>query len=402
MGKKFLDLTNRQFGKFTVICKTDDHIRTNGKHITMWHCKCKCGQEHDISEECLLAGATGVCKCSWRYFTPTNFNDLTGQKFGRLTVIRRSSNLNNSTMWDCVCECGNTTTVDASALVTGNTTSCGCYSVEVASNNFKDITGVRFGRLVALERNVYKKNSKRSQVTWKCRCDCGNIVDITYDNLSNGNTNSCGCLKKELTTKLFLDDLTGQMFGNLTVVRRAEDYISPSGNHQTQWECKCSCGNTKIVHANSLKQGYTKSCGCISYSNGEDVISDILTLNNISFKQHESFDDCRFLNTNRMAEFDFFVNNEYIIEYDGEQHFLPVAFNGSKTAIQNFKKTKEHDLFKNRYCFNKQIPIIRIPYTHLKNICIEDLMLETTSFLLTDQNEYDYYVRHGGEIWLKE
>lgn len=60
-------------------------------------------------------------------------------------------------------------------------------------------------------------------------------------------------------------DLTGKVFGRLTVIERAEDRIYPSGQKQTQWVCKCSCvnQNTVIVSTNSLNSGQVKSCGCL-------------------------------------------------------------------------------------------------------------------------------------------
>lgn len=60
-------------------------------------------------------------------------------------------------------------------------------------------------------------------------------------------------------------DLTGMTFDRLTVICRAEDYVSPQGNHMVQWLCRCSCGNPNeiIVVGNSLKRGLTKSCGCL-------------------------------------------------------------------------------------------------------------------------------------------
>ena len=59
------------------------------------------------------------------------FNDLTGLKFGRLTVIEQApNNRNNKVMWRCLCDCGNETTVIGSRLVTGRTRSCGCLTIE--------------------------------------------------------------------------------------------------------------------------------------------------------------------------------------------------------------------------------------------------------------------------------
>lgn len=59
-------------------------------------------------------------------------------------------------------------------------------------------------------------------------------------------------------------DLTGQKFGRLTVVERAEDYVTKNGKKYTQWLCKCECGNIKIISTSRLKDGTTKSCGCLS------------------------------------------------------------------------------------------------------------------------------------------
>lgn len=60
-----------------------------------------------------------------------------------------------------------------------------------------------------------------------------------------------------------LIDLTGQRFGRLTVIERVEDHINPSGKPRPQWLCHCDCGNEKIVSADNLKYGGTKSCGCL-------------------------------------------------------------------------------------------------------------------------------------------
>ena len=57
-------------------------------------------------------------------------------------------------------------------------------------------------------------------------------------------------------------DLTGQRFGKLMVVSRADDYIKPNGNKIIQWRCVCDCGNEVVVRGEYLKSGHTKSCGC--------------------------------------------------------------------------------------------------------------------------------------------
>jgi len=61
------------------------------------------------------------------------------------------------------------------------------------------------------------------------------------------------------------EDLTGQRFGRLTVISQAEDYISPSGVRVAKWNCLCSCNEHKTIQVfgSSLKNGNTKSCGCL-------------------------------------------------------------------------------------------------------------------------------------------
>lgn len=59
------------------------------------------------------------------------YKDLTGQKFGKLTVLKYSHSKNHRSYWLCQCECGNTTIVSASELRTENTKSCGCLRVEL-------------------------------------------------------------------------------------------------------------------------------------------------------------------------------------------------------------------------------------------------------------------------------
>lgn len=66
-------------------------------------------------------------------------------------------------------------------------------------SKFKDITGKRFGRLVALHR----LHNTKGKTKWLCICDCGNFKEVYYESLRAGFTNSCGCLQKEVTSERF-------------------------------------------------------------------------------------------------------------------------------------------------------------------------------------------------------
>lgn len=65
--------------------------------------------------------------------------------------------------------------------------------------NPKDLTGQRFGRLVAVES--VGRDSRSTYRLWRCICDCGNECYVNTNNLTSGDTRSCGCLKSELTSK---------------------------------------------------------------------------------------------------------------------------------------------------------------------------------------------------------
>jgi len=83
--------------------------------------------------------------------------DRTGQRFGKLTVIGRDANRNGKVYWICQCDCGNLVSVESYKLKIGNTTSCGC---EQYNRPYCDLSGQKFGMLTVIERISNKKNSK--------------------------------------------------------------------------------------------------------------------------------------------------------------------------------------------------------------------------------------------------
>lgn len=61
-----------------------------------------------------------------------------------------------------------------------------------------------------------------------------------------------------------ISDITGKRFGRLVAIKRVESIQYPCGAKLSAWECKCDCGNTKVVTLSALTTGNTQSCGCIS------------------------------------------------------------------------------------------------------------------------------------------
>lgn len=115
--------------------------------------------------------------------------DLTGQKFGRLTVVSRAPNQGRYVCWNCICDCGNNFTTRAASLISGRTQSCGCLYKESRPKP-KDLIGQRFGKLVVLDLLPERKNQR---VMWKCQCDCGGMTIASTHDLKNGSRVSCGC-----------------------------------------------------------------------------------------------------------------------------------------------------------------------------------------------------------------
>lgn len=121
--------------------------------------------------------------------------DLTGKRFGRLTVIEEAGKNCGHITWRCRCDCGNEIIAKGIHLKSGHTTSCGCKQKEVtASIRFEDLTGKKYGKLTVLQ-NLGKNNNGTYE--WLCQCECGNLTVVPSHSLKGGLTHSCGCLVGE-------------------------------------------------------------------------------------------------------------------------------------------------------------------------------------------------------------
>ena len=129
-------------------------------------------------------------------------------------------------------------------------------------SRLRDLTGMIFGRLRVLKRDP--ENTSKGQARWVVQCTCQDqkIFSVTGTSLISGNTQSCGCLQRERTSAARFLDLTGKVFGRLTVLRRAPN-DTLRGN--AQWVVRCSCEDQTefVVSGSSLTSGNTKSCGCL-------------------------------------------------------------------------------------------------------------------------------------------
>lgn len=219
--KLFIDRTNEKHGRLLV--QSYGGSRACGNRL--WNCLCDCGRIATVLGKDLASGNTKSCGCikaKSRYgdtivTKPNNnkFVDAEGQRYGRLTVGKYLGSIGRGSVWLCYCDCGETKEVKASNLLSGKSQSCGCLvkasNVEngkkrrkhiaqyngaptdkSTANNFIDIEGHRYGRLLA-KRYMGQLNANSM---WMCECDCGAYIDVRLSGLRSGRTKSCGCILK--------------------------------------------------------------------------------------------------------------------------------------------------------------------------------------------------------------
>ena len=186
------DLTGRKFGKLTVLGKAGE----SQDHYRVWRCRCDCGKEILVNTKRLKSGTVTNCGCIPRTTARRGkiAEDLSGRRFGELTVLHRVENKNGRTCWMCRCDCGKEKTVTARDLKAGKVKSCGCRIYDRKYNQV-DLSGRTFGRLTAIEPT--EGRDRKGSVYWRCICICGNEMEVTEDALTQGNVKSCGCLRME-------------------------------------------------------------------------------------------------------------------------------------------------------------------------------------------------------------
>lgn len=118
----------------------------------------------------------------------------------------------------------------------------------------ENLTGRVFGRLTAKKYCLIEGAS-----CWECICACGTTCYIKHYRIVGNRTKSCGCLRRELATK----DLTGKIYGKLTVVEKQGYQYQNTKDRAVVWKCQCECGGIHLVKTSLLQNGHVKSCGCL-------------------------------------------------------------------------------------------------------------------------------------------
>lgn len=219
--------------------------------------------------------------------TNPKIKDITGQRFGELTVLGFSHTSPGCTYWVCLCSCGKTTTIERRNLGLAKNkrvASCGCmkscpgYKVDDTiviepGMRIRNLKGVKSGKLTAVSfshKKLVGDKMKQHLFYWNCICECGQTSKVSATFLFTGKVRSCGCananwIKKGHASTVLTDkgsivtDLSGLQFGYLTV-----DRFDKSVDGAPHWICICGCGKSTSVSTANLtkKTRSTASCGC--------------------------------------------------------------------------------------------------------------------------------------------
>lgn len=302
------DLIGNRYGKLTVM----SFVGRNKFGKNIWHCKCDCGNELDVIQYYLVSGNKTSCGCD-RITKLDKY--LIGNKFGKLTVLYRSGKSKfGDNLYRCKCDCGNEVNVLGYTIKAGVVKSCGhCNHVGEIVNGCEVLRQVSKGKFI-----------------FKCPY-CGNEFEEVYSRVSSGHRTSCGCKSKKLK------DITGKRFGNLVAVKR----VGTKDNNAT-WLCKCDCGNTTIVKENSLQQGLTRSCGCLT------------TNFSGSLCENEVKDYIATLTDEKPQKVKILDGKEIDLYY--EKHKIGIEYNGSAfhASIGNVYKDKDKYYHRNKFMCAKE------------------------------------------------
>lgn len=223
--EKRYDLTGKQINNWLV-------LEELGGGKIKCQCQCENKTEKILYKKAVKEGKTKSCGCYKNDIYNRIQENLVNKQFGEWTVTKE---LGQGKVL-CRCSCGTVREVYKRALKEGKSKSCGCTQKRKIS------VGQQFG-----EWTVIDTLEKNKQYKCLCRCSCGVEKEVFIQYLINGVSKSCGhILKNE-------NDITGQQFGEWTVLKRADN---------GKYTCKCACGIVKDIYKKSLINGDSKSCGC--------------------------------------------------------------------------------------------------------------------------------------------
>ena len=169
------DLTGRRFAKLTAIRR----LGRNSHNKILWECKCDCGNLTTVIGSVLRTGRTKSCGClnqgslgSYIDLTERRFGKIVAKSMFRKEFYYPSGK-QTQVWWKCECDCGTQKSVRSTELLAGKMKSCGCNRTPA-----KDEIGNKYGMLTVLKKSEKQHNKSGMTVIWDCQCECGKIVQV--------------------------------------------------------------------------------------------------------------------------------------------------------------------------------------------------------------------------------
>ena len=286
---KIFNIAGSRFGRLVAVEPTGE-VRYSE---VVWRCLCDCGNETHVVRGSLTSGNTKSCGC-------LNRNNIAGKRFGRLIAIEPTKDRKSGhVVWRCLCDCGNIANVSLGKLTSGHTKSCGC--LRVPSGN---ITGKRFGRLIAVKPTEKRHNS---EIVWHCLCDCGNTAYIMRSDLTSGNTKSCGCLRREMMATR-VGPLSYNWDPNLTEAEREHTRDYPE---YKKWrEAVYERDNYTCQYCDDSSNGNLNAHHIQDYSNNPDLRTTLSNGITLCKKHHRDFHHQYGTKNNTREQLDEWMNNK--------------------------------------------------------------------------------------------
>lgn len=213
--------------------------------------------------------------------------------------------------------------------------------------------------IVSGEYQILGKYVNTTTKTLLKHTSCGYEWNITPDKFHQGTRcPKCGG-KKKLTKEEFCEREKDIVSGEYNMLG---EYVNVSTKTLFRHNI---CGCEWMIMPDNFHQG--NRCPKCKQSRGEKLITNILETLNIPFESQKRFDSCRY---KLPLPFDFYVNDSFLVEFDGEQHFKPADFSGrgKEWADKSFKSGQLRDNIKTKWAKDNGIPLVRIPYAEFDNI----------------------------------
>ena len=90
-----------------------------------------------------------------------------------------------------------------------------------------------------------------------------------------------------------LNIISGQKFNRLTIIEEVEPTFNYLGKMERRFNFKCECGNIKEIRLHDVKQGVTKSCGCLNMENKKNKIKHSHTINKIATSEYDAWSNMK-------------------------------------------------------------------------------------------------------------